>query len=175
MVCESCTSTAAAGTLRWKKQSSAAKQQEPWGRMCWGVPLTAGISRSDGEISSKWRCQSRGQRCAGGARSCCVSGWNTTQVAACSIYGKLCFFLLVLRGLKHFASAFEWSPYCLGYFPHAIRLCQSQGQACHQIWSFEAVSLEYQSMTVLLLPLLSAHCMTLFLIIALVWRAIAIK
>lgn len=34
-------------------------------------------------------------------------GWNTIQAGVCSIYGKLCFFLLVLCGLKHFASPFE--------------------------------------------------------------------
>lgn len=36
-------------------------------------------------------------------------GWNTTQAEVLSVYGKLCFFLLVLHGLKHFASVSELS------------------------------------------------------------------
>lgn len=62
-----------------------------------------------------------------------VSGMEYWTGRVLSIYGKLCFFLLVLCELKDFASASVLSPCCLGCFPHTIGLCQSQGQASHQI------------------------------------------
>lgn len=42
-------------------------------------------------------------------------GWNTTQAEVLSVYRKLCFFLLVLHGLKHPSVRAEppavWAPF----------------------------------------------------------------
>lgn len=113
MMYESCTSTTAPGTVRWKSQLiffscwvAGAVGKDVLRSLTISGDLWKGLERT----SVSRDIYARGEKCIGGTHSHCVWGVEYWIGRVLSNYAKLCFFLLILCGLKNFASACVLSP-----------------------------------------------------------------